>query len=51
MSVRPSANGTIGGNAGGNDVGTNRVLAWPFVSARVTSRSPSLQAISDEDWD
>jgi hypothetical protein len=35
----------VGGNTGGNEVGTNRVLAWPLVSARVTAEVRCLQAI------
>jgi hypothetical protein len=49
--VLPAASGVLRGNAGGNEVGTNRVLTWPLVSAHVTSRNVALQAISDEDWD
>jgi hypothetical protein len=32
-------------NKGGNKLGTNCVLAWPWLSARVASRSAYLQAI------
>jgi hypothetical protein len=34
-----------GGNTGGNQVGTERVLAWPRVAARVTPGNASVQAI------
>jgi hypothetical protein len=35
-----------GGNTGGNEVGTNRVRGWLLVSAHVTSKMASLQAIA-----
>jgi hypothetical protein len=35
-----------GGNTGGNEVGTHRVRGWPLVSAHVTSKMASLQAIA-----
>jgi hypothetical protein len=47
-SKRPSSASVYpaGGNTGGNEVGTNRVRGWPLVSAPVTSKMASLQAIA-----
>ena len=35
----------LGGNRGGNQVGTNRVPSWPLVSPRVTRENGGVQAI------
>jgi hypothetical protein len=40
---------TLGGNRGGNEVGTNRVPPRPLVSSHVIVKNADLQAITDED--
>ncbi len=35
----------LGGNRGGNQVGTNRVPSWPLMSLRVTPENGGVQAI------
>src|SRR5215207_1614853 len=45
QAMGPPSPAHAGWDTGGKEVGTNRVLAWHLVAARVTSRDSSVQAI------